>query len=1125
MSVASTSALLTSRQLGRSARKGPTSAVPAQPGDLHDQSSMALMLTNSSHNVDAALQAWIVAATDQLQTSLVERGLPADTADVATLSIRDAHAVVAAHSQAFDASIHNLRASAGLLRRVKQAYDSAITRWRAADLDAPQLQAQLAASTAAQQASEAKRVAQLNQQAANQAARIAALTRELEQAHARVQSQASQIAELEDEAQHLQAAVVDAKAHTSEVLAAYRRSEVASLQKEQRVQELTRETVTSRAMVKAMEGETESLTREAEILRARMRSMAPEAELTRRTRQNHLLASELADQKRANQNLRRELQQMVSMVSGRMRQVEAQSPSASASANDQHQMLLAAAAGKMQTWLSQLLRALGVPVPVLGAAHRRGRSTTMSSTCTVGFAGSDDEADSKAGSEPGSPPVDDFDESMLQDEEPAGPPAMVPFSAVQDGLKLVLRLKAAASEAETASTRGGRRGSVRIAPAALAPAVVRGMGGQAAGDSATASDIQSIAKPRIMPPSNLYRDHSDSDSDAGSSCSEQARSAQHPSVAAGAVMSSMLASISSALGSPAAGGLDTATLQRLQKSKHASSIISDEGAQAGVALAATLLSGAAITPQIPVVALQQQYFNPLLPYPLLAAPGGIRSDVQGPDAPGSAGLAPAAMLLRRPGASAQPRMLGVSLLPPDSTQLSGQPGTAPAAAPGASAELRVVPLPAPQLPAHVSRALACQDLGIGYHDNSTADPRLAPTPLPVPLSALPFRHRFYVGLGTHASIPRYLRAHGMLRHRNLNKRATERLIKQCWMAKSQAEAALRRVLTTRAQSELSQSAEDAHGTNEDLQERFSEAIEQHAHIPLASYLFTFMMQRTGGTPGIAVEWCYNFVDALQRYVYDADVEMFLRILQGRLPEIVHDQSITMLNALTDDLIELDRSVNGGQAAGVLPRVELVGFIRRSFRAKHDDAVQELLSALHGDPKAQADPIEYAELLAEDANGDQGPFAETLRDQFLAEYMEFSSELTAAIASNAVRAPSLAAAIDAAAQAEAGAKRGPASGSSGATLPAAPVAGSGPMQQYIMARAAAAGIRRVDPEKPDEELVSYVARGLGLPGSAEDLKLLTSNRIVPLEDFLRRLRRQWLERSSRRSGKLYTGRKV
>ena len=37
----------------------------------------------------------------------------------------------------------------------------------------------------------------------------------------------------------------------------------------------------------------------------------------------------------------------------------------------------------------------------------------------------------------------------------------------------------------------------------------------------------------------------------------------------------------------------------------------------------------------------------------------------------------------------------------------------------------------------------------------------------------------------------------------------------------------------------------------------------------------------------AAEWCYSVNNAGERYGYDADVELFMRVLQGQLPEATY----------------------------------------------------------------------------------------------------------------------------------------------------------------------------------------------------------------------------------------------
>lgn len=371
----------------------------------------------------------------------------------------------------------------------------------------------------------------------------------------------------------------------------------------------------------------------------------------------------------------------------------------------------------------------------------------------------------------------------------------------------------------------------------------------------------------------------------------------------------------------------------------------------------------------------------------------------------------------------------------------------------------------------------------------------------------------------------------------MNKRATERLVKACWIAKQEAEDSLRR--RRGAASRVSGMPSEDAGVD--------------VRIPLQDFLFTFLVEKYG-SPGMAVEWAYNFVYALQRFAYDSDIEVFLRVLQGRLPEEVcgtpvwrlrrkptcgglrpdraqrttrcggprgcdatqvHTRGIIMLNELYTSLETLDRSMSGGRATGKVHRgarrnepsclpcadghssslsrrssvllivsdsraEDLVAHVREAYATKTPESMAALLAALATDRNAQTEMIEYRALLSEDENGDQGDFVECLRDQHLVEFQEYVAELVAMTTRLAT---------------------GP------------------PEERFVTIASAADAIRRVDPEKPDEDVLRLVARGVHLPPTRI---ALTSTMAVPLQPYLDRLRAGWLQRSTRRCRDLGLG---
>ncbi|KAA0174825.1 hypothetical protein FNF27_03721 [Cafeteria roenbergensis] len=346
--------------------------------------------------------------------------------------------------------------------------------------------------------------------------------------------------------------------------------------------------------------------------------------------------------------------------------------------------------------------------------------------------------------------------------------------------------------------------------------------------------------------------------------------------------------------------------------------------------------------------------------------------------------------------------------------------------------------------------------------------------------------RFVAARGAAESVPRYLRANGLVRAHDMSKQETERLVRACWAAKAKEEARLRR-----------------------------EEADEGLVLPLADFFWEWLRTTFGG-PGQAVEWGSAIALALQRYSYDADVDVFLRCLQGRLPEEVYSRGGLVVARLEHGLSQRDRALSGGQTTGFLTVDDIRSYVREAFPHKSRAAMTAVLASLAIDPAVQAaagpaatsarhralataargdvapsfastaaataatagaaalsgaERVDYSRLLSENAVGDQGPFVETLRAQLVSDFLQYAAELTAAVEQ----------------------------------------ASTGPTDDEleVTPAAAAAAIRAEDPAKPDAEVRVIVARGTGVHPSELDVALSEPVRTL---EFVSRMRSGWLARS-------------
>ena len=201
----------------------------------------------------------------------------------------------------------------------------------------------------------------------------------------------------------------------------------------------------------------------------------------------------------------------------------------------------------------------------------------------------------------------------------------------------------------------------------------------------------------------------------------------------------------------------------------------------------------------------------------------------------------------------------------------------------------------------------------------------------------------------------------------------------------------------------------------------------------------------------STEWAYSILDACERHRYDADIEMFLEIFNGKLPEDAFLDQHVMLHKFKRCMTEIDvphhfvqswrsaqltlqsnerlaaannppeedpanplkekkkpaSTVDDICAAELLSTSLILEEVRRFFHTKTSEQLQGLQEALLHDVSSinrnddidETTVFEWAELFSEDAEGNQMNFVESLRDQHLEEVSLFLASLADVIESS------------------------------------------------------------------------------------------------------------------------------
>ncbi|KAK3273618.1 hypothetical protein CYMTET_18149 [Cymbomonas tetramitiformis] len=284
------------------------------------------------------------------------------------------------------------------------------------------------------------------------------------------------------------------------------------------------------------------------------------------------------------------------------------------------------------------------------------------------------------------------------------------------------------------------------------------------------------------------------------------------------------------------------------------------------------------------------------------------------------------------------------------------------------------------------------------------------------------QHVFTV-LGEGPLIPKFLRGKSSIKVKNkfVSKRDVEKVIKEVWKEKSRYDDD--RVKNAKPFTEL------------------------------PTYLYTFL-QKKYGVEAFVLEAGYNLLRSVHKYSYDADCEMFLKILTGEVHEDVLKDQMKLLTDL-QLLFERTDSKKNGSMTGKLQLANVKSLIREFFYIRNDDDIDAMFKALAESQKDlfkedwKSKIVNYKSLFEEDHNYDQGPFAECVRDQHLESRAKYLVEVKQAILSHSP-------------------------------------------EGEVSFRLAQDTIRSVDPSISDDILGQYVARGFNM--SLKELKELEEEEV-------------------------------
>ena len=208
-----------------------------------------------------------------------------------------------------------------------------------------------------------------------------------------------------------------------------------------------------------------------------------------------------------------------------------------------------------------------------------------------------------------------------------------------------------------------------------------------------------------------------------------------------------------------------------------------------------------------------------------------------------------------------------------------------------------------------------------------------------------------------ALVPKFLRSKHKVRNRKLTKPQTEKMVREIWAAR-------------RRQSAVKEGEGD----------KLSLLDATH------QYLVTKV-----GAPSQVIEMGYALLFGVWKYQYDADCELFLKVLTGDVIESMAEEQESLLLDVTRALKILESPKLGG-----VTMADATLILRELFRVGHPlgksaDNFEEMIDALHAETPASG-IVRVDELFVEDKDFNQGRFAECVRDQYMEESVAFYSSV-------------------------------------------------------------------------------------------------------------------------------------
>jgi len=208
--------------------------------------------------------------------------------------------------------------------------------------------------------------------------------------------------------------------------------------------------------------------------------------------------------------------------------------------------------------------------------------------------------------------------------------------------------------------------------------------------------------------------------------------------------------------------------------------------------------------------------------------------------------------------------------------------------------------------------------------------------------------QYHSGAGTGPTVPCFLRHRGKVKYHAIGKKEAEALLQDVW-----------------------------------------DGREQHQDQDFPDYFHSFLTDRFGPDEQAVTEYAYNLVHALEQFKWDADCNIFIKIIRKELPE----EAVSAQSELMEDIIACVRlNYYSGEPKSSMTQDEFMKILKRAFPMKDPQDMSELEQALVATVGAGNNTFDPELIFEETEDFSETGVVEGIRAQFVLDLESFRCQV-------------------------------------------------------------------------------------------------------------------------------------